>query len=211
MIVSSTKYPDLVRFIFPHLRYMKVIPLQDGFFMIRDLINSDLRTLEQFHEYVIVSQYFAEQDWGRQEIVDFVCQKIRTRRKPKFDWMTDGEFVDSVKLLYVANMWPEFDQHAVVFELFKNIDSYKRVETYFKLRQDLSPYEIFYSILTFVRRCFDENVRYEVSPGYLRVIESKSTIIKKNFNRSIKAFARQGDIDQDFKALSFISSLGEIT
>lgn len=209
-MILSSKYPQLIRFIFSNLRHVEEIPFQDGFILAKDLINTDLRRIEHFQNYVVISTYFAEKEWARQDIVDYVITKTHSRRKPKFDWMNDAEFIDAVKVLYVAGLWPELDQNAMVFELFQNIDSHKRLEIYFQLRESLSPYEIFYSVLTFVRRCYDDNVKYEVSPGYLRVIDGKRTLVKKNFSRSIREFAKQGDIDQDFKTLSFINSIGDL-
>lgn len=209
-MIVSTKYPDLVKFLFSSLRLEQDIPLQDGFLLARDLVNYDLKRLDGFENFVVISNYFAEQDWGRQEIVDYVTKLIRSRRKPKFDWMSDGEFIDAVKIYYICGDWPDYDKNAIVFELFKNIDTYRRVELYFALREDLAPYEIFYSVLTFIRRCFDDNTKFEVSPGYLRVIDSKKIVVKKNFPKAIRHFAHLGDIDQDFKTLCFINMIGEL-
>lgn len=207
MIIKS-KYPDLIKFIFPVLRLEEEIPLLDGFFLVKDLNHREVEKLEDYRNYIVISENFASNEWTRQEIVDHVVRANRSRKKPKFEWMNEEEFIKAVKFLYVADIWPEEDEGAAIFEIFKNLDSYKRYEIFFRLKKSYSAYQILYSIITFCRKCLSEDSRMGVSAGYHRVIMAKRGIVERNFTCAIDAFIRAPGSDV-MRSFVFLDKIGQ--
>lgn len=207
-MIIKTNYSNLVEFIFPKLRREDDIPIRDGFFLEKSLVHSDLRALENFKDFVVISDYFFDEEWDKKEIIANILSRRVSRRKPKFDWMDDVEFTESVKLLYAADIWPDEEETAGIFDLFKNIDSYARVKSYFECRKSSAPYQILYSVLTFAQKCMDKQQQIGLSKGYMKVIMAKSNIINKNFKPALNHFLALNS-DPDMRVLSFLIKLGE--
>jgi hypothetical protein len=207
-MIIKTKYPNLVEFIFPNLRKEEDIPIRDGFFLEKSLVHSEVRTLENFKHFVVISDYFFDEEWDKKEIISNILGRRVSRRKPKFDWMDDIQFEEAVKLLYAADIWPEEDESSGIFELFKNIDSYARVKSYFECRKTAVPYQILYSVITFAQKCMDPQLQIGASKGYMKILMAKKNIITKNFKPALNQFLLL-DCDPDMRVLAFLLKLGE--
>lgn len=207
-MIVRTDYKELVKFIHPELVEVSRVPLFDNFLMTGKIKYSDRQMLGRFKNCIVLSDYMADEEWGREDIVNLVLKKINSRRKPSYADMGSVEFVDRVKLLYASGMWEDPGDGSGVFELFKNMDSYKRVKEYYKLRESgLHPLVIMSSVLTFVNKCFDDDIKFVVKGGYLRIIERVSGMVRSNFKKAIEKYSVSG-LDDDMRVLLFIIDLG---
>jgi hypothetical protein len=211
-MIINTQYADLLRFIFSSLREERNnVPYRDNFFLIKNLNNTDTRILERHNNYVIVSKSYATLTWGRLEIFEFCRDRIKSRRKPVFDKMSDKEFEKNIKVFLLTGKWVTEDEDSTIFPLYANIDNQKeRLRIYFDLReQGMQPGYIFYSVLTFCSRVLNGDTQ-SVSAGYAKKIHSKKSTITRNFKTAMSSLALyKGDLT-DEKVLYFIQSLGKV-
>lgn len=208
-MIISCKYKDLIKFLFaPKYIEVDALPFFDRFFLIKNLTGDEYRYLERqgLSDYLIVSDSYST-EWGRAEIVEYLQTKHKKKIKD-FDQLSDSDFEQAAKIYSVCGHWQKSEEPEGIFVLYQSIDSFTRYSTYFELlKSGLQPFQIFYSLLTFVRRCYDENTKFEVSPAYLRVIQSKSAIVKQNFVKALKLY-RDLQSTEEARVLYFISVLG---
>jgi hypothetical protein len=209
-MIITTPYPDLVRFIHPEYPTVDEIPMDEGFMMVRDITYAEVKRLDRYRDYLIISEAHAKAEWNREEIVSFVLTKIKSRRKPKYLDMSDEQFIEAVKCLYACGVWPdEVEPEESIFALFQNLLSTKRIGIYFALIHDgLHPMQILLSLLTFVGRCYNEDM-YGMHRNYVQVIKSAQRTVKKNFHGALDHFVQTNGLPDEQRVLRFILDLGE--
>jgi hypothetical protein len=208
-LIVNTEYVDLLRFIFSEYREEKRIPFRDNFFLIKNITSKEIGIVERFSNCIIVSSTYFEAEWGRKEIFEYVAEKIKSRRKPKFDLMSKEEFEKNVKVFMISKTWLTEDEESGVFELYKNLDSIYRFKTYFELRVNLQPYIIFYSILTFVNKTLTITDPEVAGKGYFRIMQSMKRRIQSNFKKALTTYSNYDrSVDDSFKCLRFLMDIG---
>ena len=209
-MIVTTPYPDLVRFLHPELVSVESIPAFDGFIIQKELNYNEVKELEHLTNFIAISDAHARLEWGREEIIALVIKKIKSRRKPKFEWMSDEEFVGATKTLYVRGVWPSEEENEVtVFDLFQNLLSAKAVEIYFRiLSSGTRPEEVMLSLLTFCKRSLEENYS-GIHRSYVQVLKSSRRVVGANFKRALTTYAKGGSIPSESRVLRFVLDLGD--
>ena len=111
------------------------------------------------------------------------------------------------KLFYITGKWEDTTEDNSIFQLFREVGSKRRFELYFILIQTVHPMVVFYALLTFVGKCFDDDSIFGVSPGYRRVITTHKSRMRKNFRMALRNFL-QLEAEPSYKVLTFIYHLG---
>lgn len=211
-LVINTEYSELLRFLFKELRYEKSFPIRDNFMLVKQLSHKENRALERFSNYVVVSKTFATEEWGRTEIFEYVKARLKSRRKPSYEIMTDREFIKNMKIFWVTGKWVTEDIESGMFDLYKTLDSKSlRWVEYFKLRdRGVHPMAIFYSLLTFVGKVYDlDKGMSGLKKGYAAVLSSKRRRVMDNFKNAISVYSEsEKDVDDDFRVLRFLMDIG---
>jgi len=208
-LVVNTEFPELVRFLFPELREEKSFPMRDGFFLKKNLTGREQASLERFNNYVIVSQNYFTEVWGKQEIFNYIAAKINSKRKPKFELMPKEEFEKNVKVFAVCKVWVTEDEESNMFELYQSIDNAYRYKRFFEVKAVTPSVMIFYSLLTFINKAMTVTAESMVGKGYFRVLQSKKRRISENFKNAITTYTTYGkEVDEDFKVLRFLIDIG---
>lgn len=210
--VINTEYPDLVRSLFPHYRYETAVPYRDGFFLIKNLNQTDYGRLKQFTRYIVVSKTYTGEVWDRERIIEHCKTLTKTRRKPSYEDMDDTEFEKNVKVFAVCGKWPYDVDEANIYQLYKNIDSRDALKIYLGMRNDgVPPHILLYSILTFVGKVLSSEGSNpgNVNFNYFELMRSKKRRMSNNFKEAITRFSKQvPEMDDDMKVLRLLIDLG---
>lgn len=205
----ATTFTDLIPLTLPDYPIVEAVPAHGKFLLLREPTPNEHAMLTSIYQddFVVVSDRYATETWGREEILSRVKALRQSKKRPKITEISDETFRERIRTYYVTDTWKVPRREETLYDLFVCIDSVKRYGVLFKLLNEFPPEYITASVLTFISTCMNPEMGKNKTYAYRRILKAKERRVRSNCLPAIQAYL-DCDADQRMRCLVLIDRIG---